>query len=271
MQTATHRMLEARWRLACHESRLQRRESSSVLHQFDIFLEWPTMPSQVEQKSKPGSSRGTAMGVEVVDISDSDDPPSSARRSMPSRQASRQSRTKATSLTRPAAKATSSKSRVSHNITSHQDISSDSDESSDCPVVATSRTINKGKQRSTDNGSGSGSQTAIKRPSQAKSAPTGRKATSSTMQLDSDATSSSESPPTPDAEPRHLLKADRTPVKKAIVDDQSLPRDARAGPSFLERLHSNATPQFNKQFKGKVRSSVSTSIVSARHLPKIWG
>jgi hypothetical protein len=65
-----------------------------------------------------------------------------------------------------------------------------------------------------------------------------------------------------EAEPKRLLKADRTPAKKAIPDKPNTIQTPRSGPSFIERLQANASPQYSKTFKGKARSSVSTSIVS---------
>lgn len=218
------------------------------------------MPSQTKMRSKPGSNRGSAIIIDLASCEDSQVPTSNTRRTARS---SRQSRTKAASLTKPAGKPVNSKSKATtpKAKTPLQDISSDSDESSDAPVVATSRT-DKGKQRSTEGGG----QTSFKRR-QADVKTSERE--HSAMQLDPQASPPIARLPTPEslvaeeseAEPKRLLKADRTPVKKATLDNSNTARIATSGPSFTERLHSNATPRFSKTFRGKARSSVSTSHV----------
>lgn len=215
------------------------------------------MPTQLRKRSTPGSSNKTAITIEI-DSSDSNDI-AHARLHAAGRgkQAAASGKMKASS-----SRATSSKAAP-------QDFSSDSD-SSDAIFVATSRRVDKGKQPETKASGGTSARREEPIASKAAKLPTSSPTNSAeenktrTRQLPTpESLPSEDSESVVEAEPKRLLKADRTPVKDGSRDDLAgRSTGPRTGPSFVERLQANSTPQFSKTFKGKVRSSASTSIVS---------
>lgn len=228
------------------------------------------MPAKRESR-RAGSTRGTAIAIDLDD-SDSEGQTSTAQSTG---RPARPSRTKAAP---PRGPASSSKSRKGHSVgvKAPRDLSSDSDEFSDAIVVATSRTV-KGKQAATTGRNGQTTASTRKHMDQQEHSKRSRSASSSIQAITKpQATSSIDRLPTPESlvteesepEPKRLLKADRTPVRRtAAQHEDNKSRSANTGgPSFLERLKSNATPQFSKSFKGKVRSSASGSIVSRTFL-----
>lgn len=255
------------------------------------------MPSQAKKRTvKPGSSQTTAIPLDDSENvsseleSDAAAGPSAAAPSRgnpeaattASRRAGLRSRTKASAPVKqaplPKASVTASSKRA------HEEVTSESDYSSDAAFVATSRSTNttsldkgKGKQRETASINDSRvppSNTSKTAQFKNKKSSIKQPRKSAVMEVDAETDSSIESLPTPKslvtaedseagAEPKRLLKADRTPVKKASADHPNTPSSSAVkGPSFLERLQSNSRPQFSKAFKGKVRTSTSTSIVS---------
>lgn len=259
------------------------------------------MPSQAKKwGTKPGSSQTTAIPLYDSENDSSElesnaaaaaPGPSAAppRRGNPeaattteSRRAGLRSRTKASA---PVKQAPPSKASVTASSKrNHEEVTSESDYSSDAIFVATSRSTTttnldkgKGKQRetvSTNVSRVSSSDTSKTAQSKTRNLSTKQQRDSAAMEVDGETDSSIERLPTPEslvtaedseagAELKRLLKADRTPVKKASADHPSTSSSSAVkGPSFLERLQSNSRPPFSKTFKGKVRSSTSTSIVS---------